>query len=67
MFTKLCIGIVLVNDNQYWTVLMNNATRECSTDLIHKTHLIWSNKNTTPIMELQKLHVRTSCTYKVPM
>ncbi len=50
---KLCIGIDLVNDNEYWTVLINSATRECSTDLIHKVHLIWSNKNTTPVMELQ--------------
>ncbi len=67
MFTKPCIGIVLVNDNQYWTTLMDNATRECSMDPIHKTHLIWSNKNTTPIMELQKLHVTTSYTYRVPL
>ncbi len=67
MFTKPCIGIALVNDNQYWTTLMDNATRECSTDPIYKTHLIWSNKNTTPIMELQKLHVTTSCTYRVPL
>ncbi len=50
---KLCIGIDLVHDNQYWTILINNATRECSIDPIHKAHLIWSNKNTTLIMELQ--------------
>ncbi len=50
---KLCIGIDLVNDNQYWTILINSATGECSTDPIHKAHLIWSIKNTTPIMELQ--------------
>jgi len=50
---KLCIGIDLVNDNQHWTVLINSATRECSTDPIHRAHLIWSNKNTTPVMELQ--------------
>jgi hypothetical protein len=23
---KICIGIDLVNDNQYWTVLINNVT-----------------------------------------
>jgi hypothetical protein len=50
---KLGIGIDLVNDNQYWIVLINNVTRECSTNPIHKAHLIWSNKNTTPVMELQ--------------
>jgi hypothetical protein len=50
---KLCIGIDLENDNQYWIVLINNAIGECSTDPIHRTHLIWSNKNTTPVMELQ--------------
>ncbi len=50
---KLCIGIDLVNDNQYWIVLINNATRECSIDLVPKAHFIWSNKNTTPVMELQ--------------
>jgi hypothetical protein len=50
---KLCIGIDLVNDNQYWTILIHNAIRKCSTDPIHRTHLIWSNKNTTPVMELQ--------------
>jgi len=49
---KHCIGIDLVNDNQYWTVLINNATGECSTDLVPKEHLIWSNKNTTLVMEL---------------
>jgi hypothetical protein len=43
----------LVNDNQYWTILINSATRECSTDPIYKAHLIWSNKNTTPLMESQ--------------
>ncbi len=52
-FYKLCIGIDLVNDNQYWTVLINSATGECSTNPIHKVHLIWSNKNTTLVMELQ--------------
>jgi hypothetical protein len=50
---KLSIGIDLINDNQYWTVLINSATRECSTKPIHRAHLIWSNKYTTPIMELQ--------------
>jgi len=50
---KLCIGIDLVNDNQYWIVLINNATGECSTDPVHRAHLIWSNKITTLIMELQ--------------
>jgi hypothetical protein len=50
---KLCIGIDLINDNQYWTILINSATRECSTNLVHMAHLIWSNKNTTPNMELQ--------------
>jgi hypothetical protein len=50
---KLCIGIDLVNDNQYWTILINNAIGECSNDLIHRLHLVWSNKNTTPVMELQ--------------
>jgi hypothetical protein len=49
---KLCIGIDLVNDNQYWTVLINSATGECSTNPIPRAHLIWSNKNTTPVMEL---------------
>jgi hypothetical protein len=52
-FNKLCIGIDLINDNQYWTVLINNATRECSTNPVHKAHLIWSNKNTIQVMELQ--------------
>ncbi len=37
---KLCIGIDLENDNQYWIVLINNAIGECSTDPIHRTHLI---------------------------
>jgi hypothetical protein len=37
---KLCIGIDLVNDNQHWTVLMNSAIGECSTDPIHRAHLI---------------------------
>ncbi len=41
------------NDNQYWTILINSATRECSTDPVPQAHLIWSNKNTTPVMELQ--------------
>jgi hypothetical protein len=50
---KLCIGIDLVNDNQYWTILINNATGECSIDPIPRAHLIWSNKKTTPVMELQ--------------
>jgi hypothetical protein len=50
---KLCIGIDLVNNNKYWIVLINNAIGECSTDLVHKVHFICSNKNTTPIMELQ--------------
>jgi hypothetical protein len=50
---KLCIGIDLVNDNQYWTILINSAIGECSTNPVNKVHLIWSNKNTTPIMELQ--------------
>jgi hypothetical protein len=49
---KLCIGIDLVNDNQYWTILINNAIGKCSTNPIHRAHLIWSNKNTTPIIEL---------------
>jgi hypothetical protein len=50
---KLCIGIDLVNHNQYWTILIKSATGEYSTNPIHKMHLIWSNKNTTPVMELQ--------------
>jgi len=33
--------------------LINNATKECSTNPTHKAHLIWSNKHTTPLMELQ--------------
>ncbi len=42
---KFCIGIDLVNDNQYWIVLINSATGKCSIDLIHRAHLyIWSNK-----------------------
>jgi hypothetical protein len=52
-FYKLCVGIDLVNDNQYWIVLINHVVGECSTDLVHRVHLIWSNKNTTLIMELQ--------------
>jgi len=32
---KLCVGIDLVNDNQYWTILINSATREHSTDPWH--------------------------------
>ncbi len=51
---KLCIGVDLVNDNQYWTILINNDIRECSTDPVPKAHLIWSNKNTTLVMELHK-------------
>jgi len=47
--------------------LINSATRECSTDPIHKVHLIWSNKNTTPVMELQNFMYTTSCTYRVPL
>ncbi len=50
---QLYMGIDLVNDNQYWTILINNATGECSTNLVPQAHLIWSNKNTTPVMELQ--------------
>jgi len=50
---KHCIGIDLINDNQYWKVLINNAIGECSIDPVPKAHLIWSNKNTTPFMELQ--------------
>jgi hypothetical protein len=50
---KFCIGIDLVNDNQYWIVLINSATGKCSIDLIDRAHIIWSNKNTTPVMELQ--------------
>jgi hypothetical protein len=38
-FYKLCNGIDLVNDNQYWIVLINNATRECSANLVH--NLLW--------------------------
>jgi len=49
---KLCIGIDLVNDNQYWIVLTNNVTGECSIDPVHRVHFIWSNKNTTLVMEL---------------
>ncbi len=49
--TLYCID--LVNDNQYWIVLINSVIRECSINPIHKVHLIWSNKNTTPVMELQ--------------
>jgi len=64
---KLSIGIDLINDNQYWTVLINSATRECSTNLIHRAHLIWSNKNTTPIMELQNFLWTTSYTCRVPL
>jgi UDP-glucose 6-dehydrogenase len=52
-FYKLCIGTNLVNDNQYKTVLINNVIRECSTNLVHKAHLIWLNKNTIPVMDLQ--------------
>ncbi len=47
--------------------MINSATRECSTDPIHKVHLIWSNKNTTPVMELQNFMYTTSCTYRVPL
>ncbi len=50
---RIGIDIDLVNDNKYWTILINNATKECSINPIHKAHLIWSNKNTTPLMELQ--------------
>ncbi len=53
---KLCIGIDLVNDNQYWTILINSATRECSTDPIHRAHLVWSNKT-----QLQLWNYKTSC------
>ncbi len=35
-FYKLCIGIDLVNDNQYRTILINSATRECSTNPVVK-------------------------------
>jgi hypothetical protein len=64
---KLCISIDLVNDNQYQTVLINNVTGECSTDPVPQAHLIWSNKNTTPVMELQNFLQITSWTYKVPL
>jgi hypothetical protein len=47
------VGIDLVNDNQHWTILINSATKESSTNPIHKAHLIWSNKNTTPFIEAQ--------------
>jgi hypothetical protein len=64
---KLCIGVDLINDNQYWTILINTATGECSTNPVPHVHLIWSNKNTTPVMELQNFLQTTSCTYKVPL
>ncbi len=50
---EVFFGIDLVNDNQYWTILINNATKECSTNPTQKAHLMWSNKHTTPFMELQ--------------
>ncbi len=50
---RIGIDIDLVNDNHYWTILINNATKECSTNPIHKAHIIWSNKNTAALMELQ--------------
>jgi hypothetical protein len=50
---RIGIDIDLVNDNHYWTILINSATKECSTNPIHKAHLIWSNKNTAALMELQ--------------
>jgi len=34
---------------------------------IHNAHLIWSNKNITPVMELQNFLQTTSCTYRVPL
>jgi hypothetical protein len=34
---------------------------------IHNAHLIWSNKNTIPVMELQNFLQTTSCTYRVPL
>ncbi len=53
---KLCIGVDLINDNQYWTILINTATGECSTDLVPHAHLIWSNK-----IQLQLWNYKTSC------
>jgi hypothetical protein len=50
---RIGIDIDLVNDNHYWTILINSATKECSTNPIHKALLIWSNKNTSALMELQ--------------
>jgi predicted restriction endonuclease len=64
---KLCIVIDLLNDNQYWTILINNVIGMCSTNLVHKVHFIWSNKNTTPVMELQNFMYTTSCTYRAYM
>ncbi len=64
---KLCIGIDLVNDNQYWILLISSAIGECSIDPIHKVHLIWSNKNITLIMELHNFQETTSYTSRVSL
>jgi hypothetical protein len=53
---KLFISIDLVHDNQYWTILISSATGECSTDPIHRAHIIWSNK-----IQLQSWNYKTSC------
>ncbi len=43
---------ILINDVTP-SILINNVTKECSTNPTQKAHLMWSNKNTTPLMELQ--------------
>jgi hypothetical protein len=52
---KFCIDIDLVNDNKYWTVLINNATRECSIDPILRAHSYGQTK-----IQLQLWNYKTS-------
>jgi hypothetical protein len=62
-FYKLCIGIDLVNDNQYWIVLIKNATRECSANPVH--NFLWLPSLFFFAYEKMNLEVPFESTYVV--